>query len=203
MDEWGFYKENIEYSIWLSDLDFISILVKNEKVEIVFEKKDCLIALNILNLIKIVDLYDENENKVYDILIDNEKTIEYRDGANIESIEKILNYIEKKKNKIKIETKLNKNENNCISWIESKDYEKRYLEWKSYNGKSTTLTAEEKKQEYDKLTDKEKILLKLEQDMLLDAFHLSQEHTRNFFGEEFLKNNIKNAKKKIDELKRV
>jgi hypothetical protein len=115
MDEWGFYKENIEYSIWLSDLDFISILVKNEKVEIVFEKKDCLIALNILNLIKIVDLYDENENKVYDILIDNEKTIEYRDGANIESIEKILNYIEKKKNKIKIETKLNKNENNCIS----------------------------------------------------------------------------------------
>jgi hypothetical protein len=115
MDEWGFYKENIEYSIWLSDLDFISILVKNEKVEIVFEKKDCLIALNILNLIKIVDLYDENENKVYDILIDNEKTIEYRDGANIESIEKILNYIEKKKNKIKIETKLNKDENNCIS----------------------------------------------------------------------------------------
>jgi len=69
-----------------------------------------------------VDLYDENENKVYDILIDNEKTIEYRDDANIESIEKILNYIEKKKNKIKIETKLNKNENNCISWIESKDY---------------------------------------------------------------------------------
>jgi hypothetical protein len=62
-----------------------------------------------------VDLYDENENKVYDILIDNEKTIEYRDDANIESIEKILNYIEKKKNKIKIETKLNKNENNCIS----------------------------------------------------------------------------------------
>jgi hypothetical protein len=39
MDEWGFYKENIEYSIWLSDLDFISILVKNEKVETVFEKK--------------------------------------------------------------------------------------------------------------------------------------------------------------------
>ena len=145
MDEWGFYKENIEYSIWLSDLDFISILVKNEKVEIVFEKKDCLIALDVLNLIKIVDLYDENENKVYDILIDNEKTIEYRDDANIESIEKILNYIEKKKNKIKIETKLNKNENNCISWIESKDYESRYLEWKSYNGKSTTLTAEEKK----------------------------------------------------------
>jgi hypothetical protein len=30
----------------------------------------------------------------------------------------------------------------------------------------------------------------------LDAFHLSQEHTRNFFGEESLKNNIKNAKKK-------
>ncbi len=203
MDEWGFYKENIEYSIWLSDLDFISILVKNEKVEIVFEKKDCLIALNVLNLTKIVDLYDENENKVYDILIDNEKTIEYRDDANIESIEKILNYIEKKKNKIKIETKLNKNENNCISWIESKDYESRYLEWKSYTGKSTTLTAEEKKQEYDKLTDKEKTLLKLEQDMLLDAFHLSQEHTRNFFGEEYLKNNIKNAKKKIDELKSV
>ena len=44
-----------------------------------------------------MDLYDENENKVYDILIDNEKTIEYRDDANIESIEKILNYIEKKK----------------------------------------------------------------------------------------------------------
>jgi hypothetical protein len=39
--------------------------------------------------------------------------------------------------------------------------------------------------------------------MLLDAFHLSQKHTRNFFGEEYLKNNIKNAKKKIDELKRV
>jgi hypothetical protein len=36
--------------------------------------------------------------------------------------------------------------------------------------------------------------------MLLGAFHLSHEHTRNFFGEEFLKNNIKNAKKKIDEL---
>ena len=117
-----------------------------------------------------MDLYDENENKVYDILIDNEKTIEYRDDANIESIEKILNYIEKKKNKIKIETKLNKNENNCISWIESKDYESRYLEWKSYTGKSTTLTAEEKKQEYNKLTDKEKTLRELEQDMLMDEF---------------------------------
>ena len=39
IDEWEFYKENVEYSIWLSDSDFISILVKNEKVEIVFEKK--------------------------------------------------------------------------------------------------------------------------------------------------------------------
>ncbi len=97
MDEWGFYKENIEYSIWLSDLDFISILVKNEKVEIVFEKKDCLIALDFLNTIKTVDINDENQNKVYDILINNEKTIEYRDDADIESIEKILNYIEKKK----------------------------------------------------------------------------------------------------------
>ena len=203
IDEWGFYKENVEYSIWLSDSDFISILVKNEKVEIVFEKKDCLIALDFLNTIKTVDIFDEKQNKIYDILVNNEKTIEYRDDSAIESIEKILIYIEKKKNKIKIETRLDKDENNCITWIESKNYESRYLEWKSYKGKSTTLTAEEKKQEYDKLTDKEKILLKLEQDMLLDAFHLSQEHTRNFFGEEFLKNNIKNAKKKIDELKRV
>ncbi len=203
IDEWGFYKENVEYSIWLSDSDFISILVKNEKVEIVFEKKDCLIALDFLNTIKTVDIFDEKQNKIYDILVNNEKTIEYRDDSAIESIEKILIYIEKKKNKIKIETRLDKDENNCITWIESKNYESRYLEWKSYKGKSTTLTAEEKKQEYDKLTDKEKILLKLEQDMLLDAFHLSQEHTRNFFGEEFLKNNIKNAKKKIDELKNV
>ena len=203
IDEWGVYKENVEYSIWLSDSDFISILVKNEKVEIVFEKKDCLIALDFLNTIKTVDIFDEKQNKIYDILVNNEKTIEYRDDSAIESIEKILIYIEKKKNKIKIETRLDKDENNCITWIESKDYESRYLEWKSYKGKSTTLTAEEKKQEYDKLTDKEKTLRELERKMLMDEFFLSQDHTRNFFGEEFLKNNIKNAKKKIDELKNV
>jgi len=203
IDEWGLYKENVEYSIWLSDSDFISILVKNEKVEIVFEKKDCLIALDFLNTIKTVDIFDEKQNKIYDILVNNEKTIEYRDDSAIESIEKILIYIEKKKNKIKIETRLDKDENNCITWIESKDYESRYLEWKSYKGKSTTLTAEEKKQEYDKLTDKEKTLRELERKMLMDEFFLSQDHTRNFFGEEFLKNNIKNAKKKIDELKNV
>ena len=197
----GFYKENIEYSIWLSDLNFISILVKKENIEIIFEKKDCLIALDFLNTIKTVDIYDENQNKVYDILINNEKTIEYRDDAAIESIEKILNYIEKEKNKIKIEARLDKNENNCITWVESKNYESGYLEWKSYNGKSTTLTAEEKKQEHDKLTDKEKTLCELEQDMLMDEFFLSQDHTKNFFGEEFLKNNIKNTKKKINELK--
>jgi hypothetical protein len=101
--------------IWLSDLDFISILVKNEKVEIVSEKKDCLIALDFLNTIKTVDIFDEKQNKIYDILVNNEKTIEYRDESAIESIEKVLIYIEKKKNKIKIETKLNKGENNCIT----------------------------------------------------------------------------------------
>jgi hypothetical protein len=37
--------------------------------------------------------------------------------------------------------------------------------------------------------------------MLMDEFFLSQDHTKNFFGEEFLKNNIKNTKKKINELK--
>jgi hypothetical protein len=39
--------------------------------------------------------------------------------------------------------------------------------------------------------------------MLMDEFFLSQDHTKNFFGEEFLKNNIKNTKKKINELKGV
>jgi len=67
----GFYKENIEYSIWLSDLNFISILVKKENIEITFEKKDCLIALDFLNTIKTVYIFDEKQNKIYYILINN------------------------------------------------------------------------------------------------------------------------------------
>jgi hypothetical protein len=39
INEWKFYKENIEYSVQLSNLGFIWILIKNEKVETVFEKK--------------------------------------------------------------------------------------------------------------------------------------------------------------------
>jgi len=39
INEWKFYKENIEYSVQLPGLGFIWILIKNEKEETVFEKK--------------------------------------------------------------------------------------------------------------------------------------------------------------------
>ena len=132
IDEWGFFKENIQYSIWLSNEDFISIYIENKKIELIFDKKNSLVALEFLDIIKTVNIYDEKEIRIYDIEINIEKKIEYKSDDCLKSIGNILNYIENKKDKIKIEVKCNKEENNYIIWIESKNYENLYLKWKSY-----------------------------------------------------------------------
>lgn len=43
-DEWGLYKEDIEYKIWLSDSSFIYIKLSDKKIKIITEKKDFLMA---------------------------------------------------------------------------------------------------------------------------------------------------------------
>ena len=103
-----------------------------------------------------MNIYDEKEIRIYDIVINIEKKIEYKSDDCLKSIGNILNYIENQKDKIKIEAKCNKEENNYIIWIESKNYENLYLKWKSYEGKSTSLTIKEKEEEFNKLSDKEK-----------------------------------------------
>ena len=114
-----------------------------------------------------------------------------------------MNYIENEKNKIKIEAKCNKEENNYIIWIESKNYENQYLKWKSYEGKSTSLTIKEKEEEYDKLSDKEKKILKLEEKILIQESFLINSETRNFFGEEYLKNEIRHLNEEIVKINSV
>ena len=127
----------------------------------------------------------KKEIKNYKIKINGIKNIEYKSEESKKSIENILEYIKNEANKIEIETEYDKkNENNCIIWIESKDYEPDYLRWKSYHGKSTSQTKEEKEMEYNKLTEKEKEIIKIKNDITINESLLVGESTRNFFGEE-------------------
>ena len=130
-DEWGLYKEDIEYKIWLSDSSFIYIKLSDKKIKIITEKKDFLMAWIFIDSIKTINEYDEKEIKNYKIKINGIKNIEYKSEESKKSIENILEYIKNEANKIEIETEYDKkNENNCIIWIESKDYEPDYLRWK-------------------------------------------------------------------------
>ena len=200
-DEWGLYKEDIEYKIWLSDSSFIYIKLSDKKIKIITEKKDFLMAWIFIDSIKTINEYDEKEIKNYKIKINGIKNIEYKSEESKKSIENILEYIKNEANKIEIETEYDKkNENNCIIWIESKDYEPDYLRWKSYHGKSTSQTKEEKEMEYNKLTEKEKEIIKIKNDITINESLLVGESTRNFFGEEYLKNKIKISKEKIEKI---
>ena len=200
-DEWGLYKEDIEYKIWLSDSSFIYIKLSDKKIKIITEKKDFLMAWIFIDSIKTINEYDEKEIKNYKIKINGIKNIEYKSEESKKSIENILEYIKNETNKIEIETEYDeKNENNCIIWIESKDYETDYLRWKSYHGKSTSQTKEEKEMEYNKLTEKEKEIIKIKNDITINESLLVGESTRNFFGEEYLKNKIKISKEKIEKI---
>lgn len=200
-DEWGLYKEDIEYKIWLSDSSFIYIKLSDKKIKIITEKKDFLMAWIFIDSIKTINEYDEKEIKNYKIKINAIKNIEYKSEESKKSIENILEYIKNEANKIEIETEYDKkNENNCIIWIESKDYEPDYLRWKSYHGKSTSQTKEEKEMEYNKLTEKEKEIIKIKNDITINESLLVGESTRNFFGEEYLKNKIKISKEKIEKI---
>ena len=200
-DEWGLYKQDIEYKIWLSDSNFIYIKLSDKKIKIITEKKDFLMAWIFIDSIKTINEYDEKEIRNYKIKINGIKNIEYKSEESKKSIENILEYIKNETNKIEIETEYDKkNENNCIVWIESKDYEPDYLRWKSYHGKSISQTKEEKEMEYNKLTEKEKEIIKIKNGIAINESLLLGESTRNFFGEEYLKNKIKISKEKIEKI---
>ena len=114
-DEWGLYKEDIEYKIWLSDSSFIYIKLSDKKIKIITEKKDFLMAWIFIDSIKTINEYDEKEIKNYKIKINGIKNIEYKSEESKKSIENILEYIKNEANKIKIKKKYDKkNKNNYI-----------------------------------------------------------------------------------------